>query len=604
MNISGRSISDPKQIANYFNEFFANAPAAIISDINPTDVPTETHNVDLNIFSFTENPVSLEEIVEAVEQLQAKKSQDFNGLSMWFVKKFILEIITPLHHLISCSLATGVVPQQLKIAKVVPVFKSGDAKLLDNYRPISLLSSFSKIYEKIVGNRLSDFLEENKLLSNFQFGFRKKHSTIHPLIHFMNFTSRALNEKEHTIAIFCDLRKAFDTVNHSILLKKLEKLGIQGYELLWFTNYLSDRKQFVTIDNNLSDLLNIILGVPQGSILGPLLFLVYINDLPECSKLFSLLFADDTTLLLSHSNLDTLISIVNTEFKKVVDYFRSHKLALHPEKTKFMILSSNADIRNSTVIINMNSNNGNNADITLIKPITQVLAHSDTPAIKFLGVYIDPQLNFKYHIDTIAKKLSKSLYFMRSAKNIISLSAMRSVYYAMFHSHLIYGIHIWSCSTEASVHILFKKQKIAIRLITQSRYNAHTESLFKTQKILPLPKMCEFFKLQFMQQFTYNGLPSSFSNTWTLNAYRNENLPYMELRNHDQLDIPFARITITERFPLTSFPKLWRDFPDVSIKSLSVKNTFNKKLKEYYLAQLSNNYVCERLLCPSCHLNL
>lgn len=193
---------------------------------------------------------------------------------------------------------------------------------------------------------------------------------------------------------------------------------------------------------------------------------------------------------------------------------------------------------------------------------------------------------------------------MRSAKNIISLSAMRSVYYAMFHSHLIYGIHIWSCSTEASVHILFKKQKIAIRLITQSRYNAHTESLFKTHKILPLPKMCEFFKLQFMQQFTYNGLPSSFSNTWTLNAYRNENLPYMELRNHDQLDIPFARITITERFPLTSFPKLWRDFPDVSIKSLSVKNTFNKKLKEYYLAQLSNNYVCERLLCPSCHLNL
>jgi hypothetical protein len=287
-------------------------------------------------------------------------------------------------------LATGVVPQHLKIVKVVPVFKSGDAKLLDNFRPICLLSSFSKICEKIVGNRLSDFLEENNLLINFQFGFRKKHSTIHPLIHFMNFTSKALNEKEHTIAIFCNLRKAFDMVNHSILLKKLE-FRIQGNELHWFTNYMSDRKQFVTNDNNLSDLLNIILGVPQGSILGPLLFLVHINDLPECSKLLSLLFADDTNLLLSHSNLDTLISIANSEFKKIVAYFRSHKLALHLEKTRFMILSSNADIRNSSVIINMNSNNGNNADITLIKPITQVLVHSDTPAIKFLGVYIDPQ---------------------------------------------------------------------------------------------------------------------------------------------------------------------------------------------------------------------
>jgi hypothetical protein len=214
------------------------------------------------------------------------------------------------------------VPSQLKIACVVPIFKNGDRTLPTNYRQISLLPNISKILEKLIANRLSNFLEENKMICPMQFGFRKEHSTVHPLIHFLNNLTYANNKKLFTVAIFCDLQKAFDTVDHKILLKKLEALGVRGIELQWFTDYLHNRKQFVSIDGHNSTLLDIIIGVPQGSILGPLLFLVYINDIEFYSSFNNFLFADDTTLIKSHENLFELTLLVNQEFQKIVTFFR------------------------------------------------------------------------------------------------------------------------------------------------------------------------------------------------------------------------------------------------------------------------------------------
>ena len=328
------------------------------------------------------------------------------GLSSCLLKQVSNVILTPIKHVFTQSLLTGIVPSKLKIAKVIPIYKSGDCLNPSNYRPISLLSIFSKILEKIVYNRLYKYLDSNSLLSPNQFGFRTNHSTSHPMTLLLNKVSKSLNSKKHSILIFCDLQKAFDTCNHSILLSKLSKLGVNGNSLLWFKNYLSNRLQFVSINGFESSLLSILTGVPQGSILGPLLFLIYINDLPLYSNLISNLFADDTALLYSSDSLDDLFTTANLEFQKLCTYFRHNKLSLHPAKTKFLLISPSNIYLQPHHKLFINNNNSDENDASKIIELSSVSATDPTPAIKYLGVYFDQNLNFKFHINEIARKLS------------------------------------------------------------------------------------------------------------------------------------------------------------------------------------------------------
>ena len=513
------------------------------------------------------------------------------------IKKLISSIATPLYHIFTKSFECGVIPSQLKIAKVVPIFKSGDKTNPSNYRPISLLPNFSKILEKLMSNRLSSFLENNNLFSPKQFGFRKNHSTVHPLMHFINTLSKANNKKLYTIAIFCDLQKAFDTVDFSILLNKLENLGVRGMELEWFRNYLSNRKQFVSLNNINSSLMEIILGVPQGSVLGPLLFLIYINDIQLHTELETSLFADDTALLKSHSNLSILAENVNKEFQKVVTFFRSHKLALHPEKTKFMIFT-NSKIQNfPEIFINFNDINTPNE----LPPIKMSCINcEESPHFKFLGVFFDPALNFKKHISYISSKLSKSLYFLRAGKHVLNEKSLKMFYYATFHSHLIYANQIWTSTFDSNLKEIIVKQKYAIRIIANCKYNAHTEPIFKKLNILPFPMLTEYFKLQFMQNYVQGFLPSSFNNMWTTNRERRENEAQVMLRNDDEINIPFARTKLICLQPLILLPKLWTEFPDERIKFLRNKIEFNVELKKYFMDKLDINFQCKRLFCPAC----
>lgn len=404
------------------------------------------------------------------------------------------------------------------------------------------------------------------------------------------------------MAIFCDLRKAFDTVDHKILLNKLHNIGVRGVELNWFKNYLSNRKQFVCVDNSNSSLLDILLGVPQGSILGPLLFLIYINDLPKYSSLFSLLFADDTTQLASHKNLDSLVEFVNVEFQKTVEFFKSHRLSLHPEKTKFMLISNSNVNAPPNILIDYN-NIDVDPDPSLIAKMS-FINNSSTPYAKFLGVLIDPKLTFKHHISMVTKKVSTSLYFMRKTKNILSEKAMKLLYYSLFHSYLIYANQLWTCTTESLLKPLFLKQKIAIRIITNANYNARTEPLFKKLNVLPFPKLCDYFKLQFMQQFCQKFLPTALENLWVTNSIRRIEEDQISLRDDDLFYIPLSRTSVTSRLPLVVLPKLWNDFPDNDLKFIRNKIEFNFKLKEYLIKQLQESVYCGRLLCADCHLRI
>jgi hypothetical protein len=222
----------------------------------------------------------------------------------------------------------------------------------------------------------------------------------------LNKITCALNNKKHSLVIFCDLKKAFDTCNHSILLNKLLKLGIRGTELLWFKNYLSNRQQYVSINDHDSPLLFILTGVPQGSILGPLLFLLYINDLPLCCNLLSILFADDTALTHSDDNYDDLFNHVNTEFNKLCTYFRLTKLSLHPDKTKYLLISHNSVPTEFHHKIFTNNNDIGETEASKIFELKRVTNTDKIPAIKYLGVYFDEGLNFKYHINYLSNKLS------------------------------------------------------------------------------------------------------------------------------------------------------------------------------------------------------
>jgi len=471
-----------------------------------------------------------------------------------------------------------------------------------NYRPISLLCNFSKILEKLVHTKLTGFLEGRGLLSLSQFGFRTAHSTTHPATHLMNFISEAFNNKQHVAAIFCDLSKAFDTCDHNILLKILHEKGIRGTELNWFKSYLSNRSQYVSLGGECSDKLLIKLGVPQGSILGPLLFIIYLDSLPTVTNNPLFLFADDTVLLASDSDIGSLTSKINREFKKVCHFFREHKLSLNPSKTQYIIFTNSQTVHQTPTRVFIDNNNTGEAKPEHLIEIERIYPASENSAYKYLGIYLDPSLTFKAHLQKIHTKLSRALYTLRSVKHFLPQEALTNLYYSLFHCHLVYALEIWSSASENLLVDIYKKQKNAIRIITNSKYNTHTKPLFKQLSILPFPDLINYTKACFFQTVVQNTAPLSFSGVWPTN--RNQRILTnnydRDLRNDHELYIPFSRTNQISRFPLSSFPSFWNTLPpDISI--IRKKTEFKTKLKEYFLNTIPENYICNRLFCPSCN---
>ena len=310
---NGVKVNDSKQMANIFNNVFVNTAKKINENIHRTRKSPLDYLSFQNGSSFFISPASPEEIKVIINSLKSGKAVGPHSIPIYQLKIPSEYIAVPLCDIVNKSFSGGIFPDMMKLAKVIPLYKKNSPEVPSNYRPISLLSVFSKIVEKLMHKRLYSFLEKYDILHSLKFGFCTKHSTLHALISLTESVDQTVG-----CGVFIDLQKAFDTVNHSILLQKLQHYGVRGTALNWFSSYLTDRKQYVSVNGHTSDHLRITCGVPQGSVLGPLLFLIYINDLPNVSKFLTFfLFSDDTNIYFKPHDLIHLQKIMNRELRKV-----------------------------------------------------------------------------------------------------------------------------------------------------------------------------------------------------------------------------------------------------------------------------------------------
>ena len=315
-----------------------------VPSMNP---PFRSYLGDNNHPSINLKPTTASELESICGMFASEKAPGYDSIPMHVTKYSFHLISAPLADIINLSLLKGIFPDKLKIAKIIPIFKAEDPNFFVNYRPISLLSNFSKFFEKVIYNRLVEFAEKHDILYRCQFGFRKNHSTSHALIHLVNKIASAIDQHETTVGVFLDLSKVFDTLDHQILFAKLEHYYMRDAALQWFKSYFSCRQQFVQFNQACSPVQTIKCGVPQGLSLGPLLFILYINELPNASELTDpLLFADDTSILYSHSNPNCLESLLNDELQNIGVWLKCNKLSVNIKKTNYVIL--NPDRRHLT----------------------------------------------------------------------------------------------------------------------------------------------------------------------------------------------------------------------------------------------------------------
>lgn len=555
-------ITEPPQIANKFNDFFVNVGPCLAKHIgdtigSPTDFISKEY-VSINVFE----PVKTTEVLDIIMSLK-NTSAGHDEIPASLIKKVASLIIDPLTLIFSMSLESGIIPQAFKIAKVIPLFKSDDPTVFSNYRPISILPCFSKILEKLVYSRIMKHLTTNDILFEHQFGFRKNYSTYMALLFLREKITAALEKNEYTLGIFLDLSKAFDTVNYEILLSKMSCYGFRKHVLQWIANYLHNREQFVVFNGVQSQRAVLKCGVPQGSILGPLLFLIYVNDLVNASSLLSpIVFADDTNLLVTDKNFDSLIAKANTGLFHFSYWFKLNKLSLNVKKSNFIIFR--------------NKNKNYNADKAKIYINDSVLAQ--VSSAKFLGIYIDEKLCFKNHCEFVCKKVSKSLGIIKRVKQHLKKSTLLTLYYSLIYSHISYCNIIWASTYSSYLQAIHRCQKSFVRIATNSSYLAPTKPLFKQLQLLTIYEVNKYQTGVLMYKVIC--LPASLPNFFPSYFEFNSHYHTHSTRRKNDLHIPFCRTSVAKFSFVYQGAVLWNDIKHFLESSFSI-NTFKTKFKQY-----------------------
>ena len=567
---NGKQITDPNSIANHFCDYFTDIGPQYANKI-PSSLHSYPHYLAMkqtaNSKSIFLSPTDQNEIMDILKSLKPKKSCGHDNISTDFLKKIGADISVPISILVNKSLSDGIVPDSEKLAKVVPIYKAKEKSDFSNYRPISLLTSLSKVLEKVVHKRTYHFLQQNDIFYRSQYGFRNSRSTIDAITKFVNDSITSLEAKESTISVFLDLSKAFDTIDHTILIKKLEFYGIRGQPLNWFRSYLSDRKQFVHYQNSNSGQQNMSCGVPQGSVLGPLLFIIYTNDLPAClDNTKSILFADDTTIYMSNKNIDHLYQLVNADLNRLNDWFKANKLSLNVGKTNFMLISNLRNVKNNKHVLKIGDS---------------VIERKQ--CVKFLGVYIDEHLAWHEHIQACKSKLISALYAICRVKYIVPTESLDALYYSLAYPHLSYGIALWGATYATHMNKLVVLQKKILRALTHAGYNEHTHPLFVKTGILKLNDIYTLEVAKFMHKYINNSLPEALSDTFIHTNSIHEHFT----RQHHSLRPPKYRLSISYRSILCKGPIVWNSIPsplqNEHRKVVFIKTLKKKILREYAL---------------------